>query len=388
MKYISLGIIDKKFLIPIIGGILALIYSIFIGYSPKIAIIDDNPFLQTLYIDLGMVFALIPYLITKYKSKRENKKYNEQLIKSKIYKKLSDSKNAVKKNRCKKYRFIIYSAILNFLQDLLLTLLAINFIYNYWIFDIIFLSFFSFLILKTKYYKHQFISMFIIVVLGFGLNIIKYFQLDDIEDKLNAFDIFIHLISEIIYCLVLVIRKYNMEINYCNPYELCFFVVVLLIIFYSICLGIFCRYELSVYGIPHPDNLIQYFDEYDYNDFIVCLAIIITHFIYSISIILTCDYFTPIHILIISIINQIYKHLLQNSNLALNILCFFILIIIFIMFLVFIEVIEINICKLSYNTKKNIESRSKTNTLVEMEAIELLEEELELDEEGRARNSG
>ena len=35
----------------------------------------------------------------------------------------------------------------------------------------------------------------------------------------------------------------------------------------------------------------------------------------------------------------------------------------------FIEVIEINICKLSYNTKNNIESRSKTNTLVEMEAI-------------------
>ena len=131
MKYISLGIIDKKFLIPIIGGILALMYSIFIGYSPKIAIIDDNPFLQTLYIDLGMVFALIPYLITKYKSKRENKKYNEQLIKSELYNKLKDSKDVIKKTKYKKYRFIIYSAILNFLQDLLLTLLAINFIYNY-----------------------------------------------------------------------------------------------------------------------------------------------------------------------------------------------------------------------------------------------------------------
>ena len=35
------------------------------------------------------------------------------------------------------------------------------------------MSLFSFLILKTKYYKHQFISMIIIVILGLGLNIIS-----------------------------------------------------------------------------------------------------------------------------------------------------------------------------------------------------------------------
>ena len=377
MKFISIGTIDIKFLIPVVGGLVGLIYRIFIVKSPKLGIIKQNPFLRSMYVTFGMILALIPLLIIKYKSKVGN---DGQIIKSEYLKQLKDSKDAIKKTKCKKFRFILYSTIFDFLQTLLAILFILNIVYNLWIFDIIIMSLFSFLILKTKYYKHQFISMFIIVVLGFGLNIIKYFQLDDIEDKLNAFDIFIHLISEIIYCLVLVIRKYNMEINYCNPYELCFLEGVLLIIFYSICLGIFCRYELSVYGIPHPDNLIQYFDEYDYNDFIVCLAIIITHFIYSISIILTCDYFTPIHILIISIINESIRHLIPDSNWTLNILGIFILLLITITFLVFIEVIEINICNLSYNTKKNIELIAKKDALIEYDYNNFPEDESESNE--------
>ena len=222
--------------------------------------------------------------------------------------------------------------------------------------------------------------MIIIVILGIGLNIIKYFQLDDTEDKLNVFGIFIQLFSEICYCLGGIFWKYTMEKTYCNPYELCFFGGVMEFILYSICLIIFCRFKLTLYGIPHPDNLIQYFDEFDYNDLIVCLAEIISDFIYNISIILTCNYFTPIHILIISIIPEIYVYFRAISNWSFNIIGIFILIIILFMLLVFIEVLEINIFNLSYNTKKNIELRAKMNTTVEMEAIELLNEELELDE--------
>ena len=81
---------------------------------------------------------------------------------------------------------------------------------------------------------------------------------------------------------------------------------------------------------------------------------LIAYFIYNISIILTCDYFTPIHTLIISIINETVDNLVLGYNLTLFILSIFILLLIIFMFLVFIEVIEINICKLSYNTKRNI----------------------------------
>ena len=381
MKFISLGIIDIKFLIPVLGGIIYLIYKIFIRYSPKIGIIDENPFLESIYVALGMILAFIPFLILKHKSKVTNKIYNEKIIKSEFYNKLKDKKDIIKKTKFKKYRFILYSTVFDFLDTLLVTLFNQYFAYNFWIFDIIFLSLFSFLILKTKYYKHQFISMIVIVVLGLALNIIAYFKSDNTGDELNFFGIFIQFISEICLCLLVVIEKYNMEKNYCNPYELCFLVGIVGFILQSICLVIFCRFGLSANGIKHPDNLIQYFNEFDYNDLIVCLSIIITYFIFNISLILTCGYFTPIHILIIIIIKATGSHFLPDSNFALNILSIFILILIAIMLLVFIEVIEINICDLSYNTKKNIEFRAKKDLLIEFGSFALPNDPPELDEE-------
>ena len=57
------------------------------------------------------------------------------------------------------------------------------------------------------------------------------------------------------------------------------------------------------------------------------------------------------------------------------------------MFLIFIEVIEINIFKISYNTKKNIESRSKHETLIEFTNILASDDELKFDEEGLIRDT-
>ena len=333
---------------------------------------------------LGMILAFIPFLIIKYKTKAEKKiYYNKQLIKSKLYNELIVSKNAITKVKCKKFRFVFYSTLIVFLQSLLTILFTNYFVYNFWIFDIIFMSLFSFLFLKTKYYKHQFISMISIVILGLGLNIITYFKyvnIDDTEDKLNILNLFIQFISEIFYSLIIILWKYNMEKNYCNPYELCFLEGVFEFIINSICLIIFCRFELSANGIQHPDNLKKYFNEYDYNDLIICLSEIIVSFTFNISIILTCDYFTPIHILIINIINDSTLFFRIDSNLALYILGSLFLILILFMLLVFIEVIEINIFNLSYNTKRNIELRSKTDTSVDIDSINFPEEEPELNE--------
>ena len=73
MKFISLGIIDIKFLIPIFGGIISLIYNFCIKYSPKIGIIGENTFLESIYTSLGMILAFIPYLIIKKKVKQKIK---------------------------------------------------------------------------------------------------------------------------------------------------------------------------------------------------------------------------------------------------------------------------------------------------------------------------
>ena len=201
MKFISLGIIDRKFWIPVFGGIIAVIFNIIVVYFPKFDILNGNPFVKSIYITLGNILEFIPFIIIKHKSKAVNKINNEQIIKSKLYIKLKDSKNVFKKTKFRKYRFIFYSTIFEFLETFLRVVFIVQFIFNYWIFDIIFMSIFSFLILKTKYYKHQFISMIAIIIFGFGLNIIAYFKFDCTEDLLISFSTFIQFIAEICFCL-------------------------------------------------------------------------------------------------------------------------------------------------------------------------------------------
>ena len=69
MKFIKFLKINKKFLIPVIGGVIVLVYRIFINKIPKYDIIEKNPFLINIYISLGMFFAFILNLILKHRIK-------------------------------------------------------------------------------------------------------------------------------------------------------------------------------------------------------------------------------------------------------------------------------------------------------------------------------
>ena len=81
MKCINFGKVDRKFLIPIFGGIAMLIYQYIFEFFPKNEIISQNPFLLNIYFSIGMIFALIPYLIFKNRVKNENISYNHSNIK-------------------------------------------------------------------------------------------------------------------------------------------------------------------------------------------------------------------------------------------------------------------------------------------------------------------
>ena len=81
MKFINFGKIDRKILIPIFGGIAMLIYQYIFEFFPKNEIISQNPFLLNIYFSIGMIFALIPYLIFKNSVKNENISYNHSNIK-------------------------------------------------------------------------------------------------------------------------------------------------------------------------------------------------------------------------------------------------------------------------------------------------------------------
>ena len=380
MKFISFGKINIKFLIPIIGGVVRLIYAFLINLNPKYGAAIENPFILSIYTNIGMIFAFIPYLILKYRSKRANIIPKELKYKSKLNIKLIHN-NIFEETRCNKYKFIALSTIFDFFEIIINYLFCMNCAYNLWIFDIIFISLFSYLILNTKYYKHQYFSMIIILFLGLLLNLLEYLKSDESENRLNIFEISMKLLSEISLSLSVVIIKYNMEKNYCNPYEVCIWEGVLGLILHIICLAIINALKLKIDDVQYPDNFFRYFENYDIYDFIVCFMVIIVNFIYNISIMIACDSFTPVHILITYIIKEYYYYLKINENIALNFLGILILIFISFMFLVFVEIIELNIFNISYNTKKNIEIRSQMDSFVDINAILDQNEEVKVDEE-------
>ena len=381
MKCISFGKIDKKLLIPVVGGLTTLIYKYIVKNNPKYKILTQNPFLVSIYVAFGMILAIIPHLILKNRSKKDSNNQRKLIEHSKLNIELIvDDYDIFDRTKFAKFRFIFYSTVFDFAQSLLYSLFALNNSFNLWNFDIILFSLFSYLMLKTKLYRHQYISMIIIIILGFGLNITEAYK-DDTENTSGAFEIIMIFISEICFSFGIVIIKYNMEKNYSNPYEICIWEGAIGFIINLICLVSFNLSGLTIDGIKYPDNIKEYLENFDYNDFIVCFTITIAHFFLNISLLLTCHYFTPTHTLIIFIIKDCHLYLRSSENVFLNISGFLILILIALSFLIFIEIIEINICNISYNTKKNIEIRSRKESSNDFIALLPSNEEEEKEDE-------
>ena len=200
MRFISFQKVEKKFLIPMIGGIISLTYEYIVDIIPKKERMLQNPFIKYIYGSLGMVFAFIPYLILKYRTRKStiykinsDKEQDESKLSIElIYEDTSEEINSNNKNK-----YILISSIFDFLYSLLFLLFCLKCIYNLWVFDFIFISIFSNLIQKTKIYKHQYISMITIILLGLGLNIIEYFKIDENkENKINLLEIMMKLLTE------------------------------------------------------------------------------------------------------------------------------------------------------------------------------------------------
>ena len=258
MKLINFGKIDKKFLIPIFGGITIFIYKYVYSLLPKNEILSKNPFIVNILFSIGMFFAFIPYLIVKCRSKKLsnnidlNKSIEQQ--KSKLNIELIYEEDNPENMTSKKYRYILLSSLFDYFQILLLHIFCYNCVYNLWIFDIIFISIFSYLMLKKKLYKHQYISMIIIIILGLGLNCIEYFKFDKEENKINISEISIKLLSEICMSVIVVISKYNMEKTYCSPYEICIWEGFIGLILHIITLVVVNKIGATIADIKYPEN--------------------------------------------------------------------------------------------------------------------------------------
>ena len=281
----------------------------------------------------------------------------------------------IRKQRNDKFRLIFLSSLFDFSQSIVIYSFCIKCVYNLWVLDIILMSLFSFLILKNKIYSHHYLSILMIIALGLALNIIEYFKN---ENKIDALEILWKFISEVCFCFSIIIIRYNMEKNFCSIYEICIWHGIINFTLISICLLIFNKIKITIMDFKYPDNFNNYFNNFNHQDLYMAFISIIYGFIYNICVFFACDYFTAFHCLIGVIISEFYPYC-KIKKTTLNIIGFIIIFIILFIFLIFIEIIELNFCKLSKNTKKNITKRGQHDSLTALD-LDISYEPSEIDE--------
>ena len=380
--------INKKMLIPLFGGICSFIIKYLISQlSQPDKNKKDNkdnlinhPIIFCICSSLGVSLSFIPYLITIKRVKTKKQKNIEKLLSSLLkYEKTKSLiiNNNYEGNTCDKFKYLFLRAFIDFFQTSLGFLVYNSIDLNLWILDIFFICFLLFFIFGTKLYKHQKLSLIIIVTLGLSLDLYinTFFRKGDI----NFFIFFIRVISEILYSVSTILDKFLIEKKFSSPYEICFFIGIFTLIFYSICIIISSNvcsesrseiYKFKYNGKYYFDHFLDYIEKINIKEIILFISIMLLQFFCNLSILLTIRYFSPAHVMIILVIGKTapsINNLIAHENKKKDIISLLIFLIIFFFLLVFNEIIELNCFKLEKNTVKNIKKRADSESQQEMD---------------------
>ena len=345
MAIIGLGKIDKKLIPILVGAIFSILTRLLIKFEDTT--LFKHKIIPNLISVFSYTFALFPYIILIIRSKNVHYHKNENIrvdSKELIY-----NDNYIKQIRGK-FGYILLNSVLYFIQGILL-LYSIKIKSNSWIWEILFTTLFYYLFFKIMLYKHHYISIALIIILGFIIDLVFENLQNDISN--NLLPLCLRFLRKIIKSLHDVIDKYLMEKKYCSVYEISLFTGLFNLILFTI-LSIFNYYYLKI------DDFEEFINNFNKTEFLVIIGFGIVQLGLCLSFLFTNRENTPCHIFIIAVLGQ-FANLVDFSTYSIVIIVF----LIFLLFLslIFTEIIEINVCKLSYNTKRNIAKRAEIENL-------------------------
>ena len=345
MAFIELGKIDKN-LIPIIIGCVFCFLNRLINHYAETSLFY-NLVLTNIFISISNIFTIIPYIILKISSKkihqRDNQIINNNINNNIEYIYMKDDRSINKG----KVGYLILTSLLFFFES---TLLVSEFKLktNTWIIYIVVVSIFCYIISKIKLYKHHYLTIIIILLLGIIIDLAEGNLQKDLIN--NYWFILMSLLRQSLLSLNYVIIKYIMEKKFVSVYEVSFSYGVISLIINLI----FAILDHNFFGIYKYK---EYFNKFNIRELFVVLGIMIIQLGMELASLITVKNNSPYHIFIICVFGQlIYYFYNLTENSVLVIIC---LILLLFFSLIFNEIIEINLWGLSYNTKRNITNRAK-----------------------------
>ena len=243
-------------------------------------------------LNLGLCFSFIFLVIYKFhnkKKKRDKIEVEQNYLMSLLVPNQTKLVSFIEK-------FLLISLVAG-IDYLSLALSSLFYIYdanyvNSWPVIIISMTVFSYLFLKVKLYRHHYLSVFSIIILGLLYNILlDVFNKENMEKNYIYFITF--LCSEILNSLVYFLYKYYMHIKYIISFEILFYQGLIELSFGIITL-------IITTSINKVDNFIDFCKKLDVKEGLLIVGLILTNFIYSTLLITIINIFSPFHIFLTS----------------------------------------------------------------------------------------
>ena len=363
-KFINCGKTNRYLFSILIG---AVFYAFVIVLENESTVFKDekennpHPIVYTLIYTFSLCLSFIFLIIYKIRSKSQNINNNnsitieQNLYTRKTMKTICHQVKIVTKKE--KFLWILLVSIIDYVAFSFNSIFWItmdNYINN-WSTNFLSISLFSYFILKTKLYKHHFVCIATIVIIGLLFNIpLGVFSQEKIG---NYYDYYLSFIfTGIFFNLTYVLYKKMMVKKYIKSYEILFFQGIIESILGIITLIIMTEYD-------YIDNYWKFIEKLDKTQIIIILLIILGRFLFHSMIMIIIDIFSPFYVFLVFVIGEItfFSVSMKNDPIIIISSIIFFSVSIFTI-LVFIELIELNCFGLSYMTKKNIELRAKLDS--------------------------
>ena len=290
MKFISLGLINKNIIPIILGCIFSFLCRLI--FILDLTILFKHAIIINIYVAFSRIFVLVPLIIFKSRTKKE-------FIINDPTESFSSSINLIYKDPDKevtkgKWKFIILSSSIFFIQGIML-IYTMEIKSNFWIWNIIITCLFYYIIFRIKLYKHHYISLILIILIGIVLDLSLGNLQNDISTK--GLLLLLRLLRESLFSFHDVINKYIMEKKFCSVYELCLYNGIIC----SILLGIFSIFN---YYLLKIDDFEDYFSQFNYKELLIIIGVMIVQLVFYLCALFTNKNHTPCHIFILYAFGQ------------------------------------------------------------------------------------